>query len=109
MRPHIPYYDPAKEDWTEILGTGVTRKVLGTDPETGGDTCYVNIPKGWEGIAGALVCKDCRVSTGCNLSDCSVPADHRRNWQVNRSIEAKASIPKVDGKKCQFIIQLSGF
>ena len=53
MREHIPYYDPSQDEWVEILGTGVTRKVLSTDSITGGDTCYVNMPPDWEGIAGA--------------------------------------------------------
>jgi len=39
--------------WVEILNTGAKRKQLSVDPDTGSDTSFVRIPRGWRGPAGA--------------------------------------------------------
>jgi len=55
MRPHISFIDPTDQEWVQILGKGVERKFLGVDPDTGSDTCFVRIPPGWAGDAGAHI------------------------------------------------------
>lgn len=53
MRPHISHLDGHAVPWEEILNTGVHRKQLSVDPETGSDTSFVRVPPGWRGPAGA--------------------------------------------------------
>ncbi|MFL2770956.1 MAG: cupin domain-containing protein [Rhodospirillaceae bacterium] len=53
MRPHLSHVDGEALPWEEILNTGAERKQLSIDPDTGSDTSFVRIPKGWRGPAGA--------------------------------------------------------
>jgi hypothetical protein len=53
MRPHISHVDGHALAWQEILNTGVHRKQLSVDPDTGSDTSFVRVPADWHGPAGA--------------------------------------------------------
>ena len=53
MRPHMSHVDGNALPWVEILNTGAKRKQLSVDPDTGSDTSFVRIPRGWRGPAGA--------------------------------------------------------
>jgi quercetin dioxygenase-like cupin family protein len=53
MRPHVSHVDGHALAWQEILNTGVHRKQLSVDPDTGSDTSFVRVPADWHGPAGA--------------------------------------------------------